>query len=115
MPSTPAPVLGEFEALMMMAALHLTGRGAEANGSAIRAEIEARTGRPVPRGSIYVTLDRLEDKKLLTSRLAASPEPGRRPKRLFRVTPAGVRAVRQAVATLTSMHKGLEPILGSGT
>jgi DNA-binding PadR family transcriptional regulator len=104
--------LGEFEALVLMAAIHLGERGEDANGSAIRSEIEARTDRPVPRGSIYVTLDRLEDKKLLASRLVGSAVKGRRPKRLFRVTPAGVRAVKQAVTTLVSMHKGLEPVLG---
>lgn len=97
---------------MLMAALHLTERGSEANGSAIRAEIEARTSRPVPRGSIYVTLDRLEDKKFLTSRLLPVSQKGRRPKRVFRVTPAGVRAVKQSVSTLVSMHRGLEPLLG---
>jgi hypothetical protein len=31
---------------------------------------------------------------------------------VFRVTAAGTRAVRAAVSTLVSMHKGLEPILG---
>ena len=107
--------LGEFEVLMLMAALHLNERGAEANGSAIRAEIEARTARAVPRGSIYVTLDRLEDKKLLSSRLLPPTEKGRRPKRVFRATPAGVRAVKAAVSTLVSMHRGLEPMLGSGS
>lgn len=114
MPPTQSNALGEFEALMLMAALHLNERGAESNGSAIRAEIEARTARAVPRGSIYVTLDRLEDKKLLSSKLVAATEKGRRPKRVFRVTPAGVRAVKASVSTLVSMHKGLEPVLGDG-
>jgi DNA-binding PadR family transcriptional regulator len=104
--------LGEFEALMIMATLHLAERGADATGAAIRAELEARTARPIPRGSIYATLDRLEDKKLLSSRLVAA-EKGRRPRRLFRVTPAGVRAVRQSVSALVSLYRGLEPVLGS--
>jgi DNA-binding PadR family transcriptional regulator len=112
MPPPVAPLLGEFEVLMLMAALHLTERGEDANGSAIRAEIEARTSRPVPRGSIYVTLDRLEDKRLLTSRMAGSPIRGQRPRRIFRVTPAGVRAVRTAMATFMRMRAGLEPVLG---
>jgi DNA-binding PadR family transcriptional regulator len=110
-PAVPA-AFGGFEALVLMAVLHLAEREQPANGSAIRAEIEARLGRPVSRGSIYVTLDRLEDKRLLVSRAARPETPGRRPKRLFRVTPAGVRAARQSVAMLVTMHKGLEPILG---
>jgi DNA-binding PadR family transcriptional regulator len=102
------PLVSEFEALVLMAALHLAERGEAANGSAIRAEIAARTGRPVPRGSIYVTLDRLEDKRLLSSRtIAARGRPGR-PQRVFRATAAGARAVREAMSTLMNMHAGLE-------
>jgi DNA-binding PadR family transcriptional regulator len=111
---TPSsPVLGEFEALLLLAVLHLTEAGDEAYGSAIRAEIESRTSRAVPRGSIYVTLDRLEDKGLLTSRSGgASAERGHRPRRIFKVTPAGTRAVRASVEALTRMHRGLETVLG---
>jgi DNA-binding PadR family transcriptional regulator len=102
--------LGEFEVVVLMAALHL---GQDAFGSAIRTEIENRTGRTVSRGSVYITLDRLEEKGLLQSKLGdASPRRGGRPKRLFRVTPPGVKAVRHSVATLARMHRGLEPILG---
>lgn len=93
-----------------MAALHLDG---QAFGSAILEEIARRTGRRVSRGSVYITLDRLEDKGLLASRLDdGSAARGGRPKRLFRVTPAGVRAVRHSVSTVARMHKGLEPLLG---
>ena len=108
-----SPVLGEFEALLLLAVLHLTEADHDAYGSAIRTEIETRTGRPVPRGSIYVTLDRLEDKGLLTSRAgSASAERGHRPRRIFKVTPAGVRATRSSVEALTRMHRGLEAVLG---
>ena len=109
MPNTDAP-LGEFEVVVLMAALHL---GRDAYGSAILREIEARTGRRVSRGSVYITLDRLEDKALLESKLeGASPNRAGRPKRLFRVTASGVRAVRHSLNVLARMHKGLEPLLG---
>ena len=109
----PAPVLGEFETLLLLAVLHLTEADQAAYGSAIRAEIEARTTRAVPRGSIYVTLDRLEDKGLLTSRAGgASPERGHRPRRIFKVTPGGIRAARSSVEALARMHRGLEAELG---
>jgi DNA-binding PadR family transcriptional regulator len=105
--------LGEFEVLLVLAILHLTGQGQDAYGSAIRAEIETRTGRPVPRGSIYVTLDRLEEKGLLASRESGgSAVRGHRPKRLFKATPAGLRAVKSSVAAVTRMHRGLEAVLG---
>jgi DNA-binding PadR family transcriptional regulator len=102
--------LGEFEIVVLMAALHLEG---SAFGSAILDEIEIRTGRRVSRGSVYITLDRLEEKGLLASRLAEpSVSRGGRPKRLFRVTAAGVAAVKHSVGMLARMHKGLEPLLG---
>jgi PadR family transcriptional regulator len=109
MPSTPAP-LGEFETVVLLAALHL---GHDAFGSAIRDEIERRSGRAVSRGSVYITLDRLEAKGLLASRSGeASGRRGGRPKRFFRTTPAGTAAVKHSLALLARMRRGLEPILG---
>lgn len=108
----PAP-LGEFEVVLLMAVLHLSQAGDEAFGSAIRDEIARRSGRAVSRGSIYITLDRLEEKGLLASRAGpASADRGGRPKRLFRVTPAGRKAVKLSMTVLARMHAGLEPILG---
>lgn len=105
--------LGEFEVLMMLAVLHLAETDEDAYGSSIRAVIEARSGRPAPRGSIYVTLDRLEEKGLLASRAGlASPDRGDRPRRLFKVTPAGMKAVRASVGALARMQRGLESVLG---
>jgi DNA-binding PadR family transcriptional regulator len=102
--------LGEFEVVVLMAVLHLRG---DAYGSSIRDEIERRSGRPISRGAVYITLDRLEEKALLTSRLAGeSSSRGGRPKRLFRVTPAGITAVKHSIALLVRMHRGLEPLLG---
>ncbi len=109
----PPANLGEFETLLLLAVLHLTEQGREAYGSAIRGDIEARTGREVSRGSIYVTLDRLEDKGLLTSRDGGtSAARGHRPKRLFKVTTSGVRAVKASVTAVTRMQRGLEAVLG---
>ena len=106
----PGAPLGEFEVVVLMAALHL---GRDAYGSAILDEIETRTGRRVSRGSVYITLDRLEEKELLESRLeGASPSRGGRSKRLFRVTAAGIKAVKHSLNVLVRMHKGLEPVLG---
>ena len=109
----PSSSLGEFETLLLLAILQLSEQGREAYGSAIRAEIEQRTSRPVPRGSIYVTLDRLEDKGLLRSHDGgASPARRQRPKRIFTVTPSGVRAVKSSVTAVIRMRRGLETVLG---
>jgi DNA-binding PadR family transcriptional regulator len=101
--------LGEFEVVVLLSVLHL---GQDANGSAVRTDIEQRIGRQVSRGSVYVTLDRLEEKGLLSSRLIDAPTVRGGTKRLFRATAAGVKAVRHALATFDRMRQGLEPLLG---
>ena len=93
-----------------MAVLHLAD---DANGSAVRQEIERRTGRRVSRGSAYVTLDRLEDKRLLTSKVIEAPTVRGGVRRTFKATPAGIKAVRHAVSTLALMHVGLENVIGT--
>jgi PadR family transcriptional regulator PadR len=108
MPTVAA--LGEFEVLVLMAVLHADE---EAYGSVVREEIERRSGRAVARGAVYITLERLEEKGLLVSMPGdTTPERGGRPRRLFRVTPMGVRSLKRAISTLTRKHKGLEPLLG---
>jgi PadR family transcriptional regulator PadR len=102
MPSA-SPALGEFELLVLMAVL----RGERPNGSRVRDELEAHTSRRIARGAVYVTLDRLEQKGLLTSDLKA--ETGRaRPTRVYRVSPPGVRAVRQSIGDFARLRKGIE-------
>jgi PadR family transcriptional regulator len=113
MPAAPPGPLGEFEVIVLLAVLHLTERGEPAYGSPIRHEIERRGGRSVARGAVYITLDRLAEKGLLDSKLSAgSAERKLRPRRLFRVTPSGLRALRQSMSLLTRMQRGLEPVLG---
>lgn len=108
---THAP-LGEFELVLLMATMHLDED--EAFGSSIRAELEQRSGRPVARGSLYVTLDRLEQKGLLSSLLIGGGAKRRgQPKRVFRVTRRGVEHVRASVTVMARVHAGLEAKLGN--
>src|SRR5262245_5003830 len=102
-------ILGEFEVLVLLAVLHL---GDSAGPPAIRAEIERRARRTVARGAVYVTLDRLEAKRLLSSetRDEEAPQPGR-PRRAYRVSARGLRAVKRALASVERMRAGLEPLL----
>ncbi len=65
--------LGEFEQLILFAALRL---GDEAYGASIRREIEECTGRPVTAGSVYTVLDRLETRGLVSS-FTGEPTPQR--------------------------------------
>jgi PadR family transcriptional regulator PadR len=102
--------LGEFEVIVLLAVLRL---GEAAFGSAIRDEIQRRSHRRVSRGAVYITLDRLEEKGFLTSKLAAASDArGGRPKRFFTVTATGLRVVKHSIRMLARMQEGLEPLLG---
>lgn len=101
--------LGEFEVVVLLAVLQLDN---ESHGSRVRDAIHERTGRRPSRGAVYVTLDRLEEKGLLTSKLIDAPHVRGGTRRLFRTTSTGVRAVKHALATVARMRQGLEPLLG---
>jgi PadR family transcriptional regulator, regulatory protein PadR len=98
--------LGEFEVLMLLGVLRL---GDQAVPAAVRTEIERRAERAVQRGAIYVTLDRLEAKGLLTSRVADGD--GSRARRAYRVTPRGLNALRRALKEVERMRAGLKSLL----
>lgn len=105
-----AKALGELEQAILLTVLRL---GDEAYGLMIRDQLERRTGRRVSHGASYATLDRLVSKGHLHSRLAEStPARGGRRKRYFRVTTAGVAALRASRAALLSLWSGLEDVLG---
>ena len=102
--------LGEFEQALLLAVLRV---GDEAYGSSIRKELEQVTGRKVTHGAAYVTLDRLEAKGLLSSRLGESaPGRGGRRKRYFDVTPDGVEALRESRSALMKLWSGVEEMSG---
>lgn len=61
-----APVLGDFEQLVLLGVLRLELEDS-AYGAAIRQEIHARSGRDVSINAVYTTLDRLESKGFLKS------------------------------------------------
>jgi DNA-binding PadR family transcriptional regulator len=83
--------LGEFEQVVLLAILRL---GDEAYAVTVCREIAAHTDREPSPGSLYTTLDRLEDKGLVASRLGdPTPQRGGRAKRYFKVTAKGLTAV----------------------
>jgi PadR family transcriptional regulator, regulatory protein PadR len=103
--------LGEYEQVVLLAVLRLGDKAAYA--VAIRNEIEARTRRSVSRGSVYITLDRLETKGYLRSWLGDStPERGGRPKRFYEATPRAVQALRDSRNALLALWRGLDGVLG---
>ena len=98
----------EFEQMVLLAVLQA---GDDAYGLVIRRELEARAGRKVSHGAAYVTLDRLEAKGLVSSELGGSaPGRGGRRKRLFRVTPPGLAALRASREALGKLWQGVEEL-----
>src|SRR5215471_7204502 len=95
--------LGGFEVLVLLALIRL---GDDAYGVPISEAIEESSGREVSLGSVYITLERLQDKGLVSCELG---EPtavrGGRAKTYFRITAKGLRAVRHAQRTLITLWR----------
>lgn len=105
-----ANYLGEFELMVMLVVIRL---GDGAYGVPISREIEQQTGREVAFGTVYATLDRLQQKGFVRSNLGdATPERGGRAKRFFRATPAGLRTVRETKENLVRLWRGLRELEG---
>jgi PadR family transcriptional regulator len=101
-----AAVLGEFEQLVLLALFRL-GNGAY--GATIRREIQDRTHREVPIGSVYVTLARLERKKMVVSYVGLpSKERGGRRRKHYLMHDAGQHALGRAYRALKAMSQGIE-------
>ena len=86
--------LGEFEELTLLAVLTLEEG---AYGVAVQDVIERQTGREVTLGAAYAALERMERKGMLRSSLGPSTaERGGKRRRLFSVTPEGLRVLTEA-------------------
>jgi PadR family transcriptional regulator len=98
--------IGEFEHMVLLAVLRLDEN---AYAVTVREEILRHTGRELSRGSIYITLDRLESKGFLKSRLGEpTPERGGRAKRYYMLRPAAIKALKESRQALESLWRGLE-------
>src|SRR5262245_922216 len=101
-----APIVGEFEHFVLLALVRL-GNGAY--GATIRREIRERTGRDVSVGTVYMTLGRLEKKKMIASYIGTpSPERGGRRRRHYLIDTEGQKALGRAHRALAAMSVGIE-------
>jgi PadR family transcriptional regulator, regulatory protein PadR len=104
--------LGGVELLVLLALIKL---GDDAYGVTIAREIQASSGRSVAVGSLYLTLKRLEEKQLVSSRRGEpTAERGGRAKTFFRVTAKGLKAATHAQRTLTKLWQGVPRMQGEG-
>jgi DNA-binding PadR family transcriptional regulator len=99
--------LGEFEQMVLLAVLCAEREG-EAYGITVYDELTSRTTRRVARGAVYMTLDRLEKKGLLSSyHTEPTAQRGGRPKRCYRVTKPAFAALQESRRALINLWEGL--------
>lgn len=103
--------VGQFEQLVLTAILTLAD---QAYGVTIHAKVQELVHpRTVSLGAVYVTLDRLEDKGLVASRMSdPTPERGGRSKRCYRLEALGERALQESAVTAKRIWDGITEVWG---
>jgi DNA-binding PadR family transcriptional regulator len=100
-----ALVLGAFEQAVLLALVRLR---TEAYGRRVLSEVRERLRREVSAGALYTTLDRLEDRGLISSRLESGNEVREgRPRRFYSIERAGLRALNDARAAVDHLWSGI--------
>ena len=106
----PERLLTDFELMLLLAVLRV---GEDAYGVPIARELEETGGRSTTLAAVYLALERLRERGLVASRLGEpTPRRGGRAKKLFRITPAGLRAVRRSHRAFVSLWKGIPELKG---
>ena len=101
-----AEVLGTFEQAVLLEVLRLRD---EAYGRAILKAVQERLERELAAGAVHATLERLEGKGLLSSRLGPGTDiRAGRARRFYRLQPAGVRALNDARRTFNNIWRGVK-------
>lgn len=101
-----APIVGEFEHFVLLALVRL-GNGAY--GASIRREIRDRTGRDASVGTVYMTLGRLEKKRMIASYIGIpSAHRGGRRRKHYIMDGEGQKALGRAYRAFSAMAAGME-------
>jgi PadR family transcriptional regulator PadR len=97
-------MIGEFEYLVLAATVRL---GDNAYGAAIR-RLLADANRPASIGALYTTLDRMEQKGLVTTWIGeATQVRGGRAKRMVALTNEGIRAASEFYNTVSVVSQDI--------
>lgn len=100
MPSQHIPTLSQKESLILDLLVQ--------HGQMYGLELVAVSRRKIKRGTVYVTLGRMEEKGYVTSQLEeAPPRAGGLPRRVYRPTPLG----RRVLSAWTEVVRQLVPRL----
>jgi PadR family transcriptional regulator PadR len=104
--------LGTFEQAVLLAIVRL---GEGAYGRAILKEVQTRRERDVAAGAVQATLERLERKKVVSSRLGTgTPIRSGRARRFYRLEPTGFHALNEARTAIDNLWHGItSPLKGS--
>jgi PadR family transcriptional regulator, regulatory protein PadR len=104
-------LLTDFELMILLAVLRA---GDGAYGVIIANEIETTAKRSVMLGAVYAALERLERNGLIASRLGEpTATRGGRAKRFFRVTPQGLRAIKDTRRALVALWTDVPQLKGA--
>src|SRR5262245_59872109 len=99
-----ADILGSFEQAVLLAIVRLDDG---ADGRAILKEVAARLERDVAAGAVQATLERLERKGLVRSRLGSgTPIRDGRARRFYTVSAQGLRALNDARTNHETIWRG---------
>ena len=92
-----------------------TALGKEAYGRAVLKEVQLRLEREVSAGAVYATLDRLEQKGLISSEVREGDDSrGGLPRRCYSIQPAGIEALKDARAASERLWQGVRwPLRGT--
>jgi PadR family transcriptional regulator PadR len=101
-----ANVLGTLEQAVLLAVLRLDEN---AYGRSILREVQLRLDREVAPGAVHATLERLEGKGLLSSRLGTgTPIRAGRARRYYALRPVGIRALEDARRVVKNIWRGVK-------
>ena|SRR5579862_4484004 len=99
-----ADLLGTFEQAVLLAVWNLAG---QAYGRAILRGTQTALDRQAAAGAVYATLDRLENKGLVTSRVeTGNAVRSGRARRFYKLTAAGIKALNDSKNALEQMWRG---------
>lgn len=102
-------VLSRADEILLLAILRLKD---EAYGVGIVKEIRCRTGKELKLGGLWVSLDILAKKGLISKRLGdPTPERGGRSKIYYSLTPAGLEALEKVNRFNRSLWRGAGEII----
>lgn len=100
--------LGEFEHQILLCILR---KGSESYSVEVVLELEARTGKEVPTSAVFVALQRLRERGLLTDRVVEPGEDGGHARRYFKLTPRALELMAVSRQRYLNLWEGVGALL----